>query len=473
MNSYDITVGLEVHVELNTSTKMFCSCPVEFGAPPNTRICPVCMGLPGALPRINKKAVEFAIKAGLATNCEISNISRMARKNYFYPDLPKAFQISQLEPALCREGYITIDTSSGKKDIRITRIHIEEDAGKLIHDKGGETLIDYNRCGTPLIEIVSAPDIHSGEEAKLYLKKLRTLLLYTEISDCKMNEGSMRCDVNISVKRQDSDILGERVEIKNLNSFGFVAKAIDSEFKRMVSILENGEKIERETRRYNEGTGKTESMRSKEDVADYRFFTEPDILPIYVSDEDIKRIESTLPTMPDERMAIYVGKLSLTEYDSTLLCSDKTLSDFFDSAQKKTEYKKDLANLILGEILRLCECEDFECPISADDIADLATLVGEKKISSSTAKKLVARMWTDRISPKETVEKENLYQINDEKLLTELSNEAIKANTRSADDYKAGKKSALKSIVGYVMSKSKGLANPVITENIIKELLEK
>ena len=473
MSIYEMTVGLEVHVELSTRTKMFCSCPVEFGAPPNTRICPVCTGLPGSLPRINKKAVEFAIKAGLATNCEISNTSRMARKNYFYPDLPKAFQISQLEPALCREGHITIDTSNGKRDIRITRIHIEEDAGKLIHDKGGQTLIDYNRCGTPLIEIVSAPDIHSGEEAKLYLKKLRTLLLYTQISDCKMNEGSMRCDVNISVKRQDSDALGQRVEIKNLNSFGFVAKAIDAEFARMVSVLERGGKIERETRRYNESTGKTESMRSKEDIADYRFFTEPDIMPICVSDGDIKRIKDSLTTMPDERMKIYVAELSLSEYDSALLCSDKSLSDFFDSAQNKTDYKKDLANLILGEILRLCEGEDFECPVSADNMAELATLVGEKKISSSTAKKLVSRMWNDGISPKETVEKENLYQINDEKLLTELANEAINANMRSVQDYKAGKKNALKAVIGYVMSKSKGLANPIITESIIKELLEK
>ena len=473
MNSYEITVGLEVHVELNTSTKMFCSCPVKFGASPNTEICPVCTGLPGALPRINKKAVEFAIKAGLATNCEISRVSRMARKNYFYPDLPKAFQISQLEPALCRNGHVTLDTDNGKKDIRITRIHIEEDAGKLIHDRGGETLIDYNRCGTPLIEIVSAPDIHSGDEAKLYLKKLRTLLLYTGISDCKMNEGSMRCDVNISVKSKDSDTLGQRVEIKNLNSFAFVAKAIDAEFLRMVSVLEKGGKIERETRRYNEATGKTESMRSKEDVADYRFFTEPDILPIYVSDEDINRIGGELPSMPDERKARYEEILLLSEYDSSLLCSDKMLSDFFDSAEKRTEYKKDLANLLLGETLRLCEGEDFECPFSADSLAELATLLGEKKISSTTAKKLLVRMWKDGISPMQTVENENLYQINDVHLLTELAKEAINANTGSADDYRAGKKNALKAIVGYVMSKSKGLANPVITESILKGLLEK
>ena len=283
-DQYELTVGLEVHVELKTASKIFCSCPTEFGAEPNTHICPVCMGLPGALPRLNKKVVEYAIRAGLATNCKISNVSRMARKNYFYPDLPKAFQISQSDPPLCYDGYLDVNSHR----IGITRIHIEEDAGKLIHGKNGSTLIDYNRCGVGLIEIVSAPDIRSAEEAKEYLKKLRSILLYTKISDCKMNEGSLRCDVNISIREKNSNTAGVRVEVKNINSFAFVGKAIEAEFLRMSEILSSGGKIERETRRFDESSGKTKSMRSKEEIADYRFLDEPDILPIEISSDGDK-----------------------------------------------------------------------------------------------------------------------------------------------------------------------------------------
>ena len=473
MTNYEMTVGLEVHIELNTKSKMFCSCPVQFGGEPNSRICPVCTGLPGTLPRINKRAIEFAIKAGLATNCKISHKSEMARKNYYYPDLPKAFQISQKDPPLCFDGSIKINTKKGEKTIRISRIHIEEDAGKLIHDNEQNTLIDYNRCGTPLIEIVSAPDIASGDEAKAYLKALRTRILYTDISDCKMNEGSMRCDVNVSVKEKGSDKLGERVEIKNINSIAFVGKAIDAEFERMVNLLKNGEKIERETRRYNAQSGKTEPMRSKEDIADYRFFTEPDILPIYVSEDLIEKMNSELPMMPEEKIQRYINELELSEYDASLLSSDKSLSNAYDNAAELTSHKKVLANLMLGEILRLCESEDFFCPISAKNLAELADLIGEGKISHTTAKKMIGRIWESDASPDEIAQKENLYQINDKDFLTELVKDAIKANQRSIDDYKKGKKNALKAVMGYIMAKTKGLANPQIAESILLEFAEK
>ena len=471
--TWETVIGLEVHVELLTRTKMFCSCTAAFGGEPNTHCCPVCMGMPGTLPVLNGEAVRLATMAALALGCTVTEHTRFDRKNYFYPDVPKAFQISQKDPPLCFDGFVKISTDNDDKKIRISRIHIEEDAGKLIHDAEQNTLIDYNRCGTPLIEIVSAPDISSGEEAKKYLKALRTNLLYIGISDCKMNEGSMRCDVNVSVKEKGSNVLGERVEIKNINSIAFVGKAIDAEFERMVSVLKSGGKIERETRRYNAQTGKTESMRSKEDIADYRFFTEPDILPILIEENVVESIKAKLPTMPDERMYHYVNDFHLSDYDSSVLSSDVNLSNVFDKAAELTEYKKVLANIMLGEILRLCESEDFACPISHENIAELATLVGEDKISNTTAKKLVGRMWQNDTSPKKIVDDENLYQINDEDILRELVREAIEANQRSVDDYKHGKKNALKAIMGYIMAKTRGLVNPQTTEKLLLDVVEK
>lgn len=469
MNKYEMTVGLEVHVELKTNSKIFCSCPAVFGAEPNTHICPVCTGLPGALPRLNKRVVEYAVKAGLALNCKISERSYMDRKNYFYPDLPKAYQISQYDVPLCCGGYLDVD--EGHR-IGITRIHIEEDAGKLIHDKHGDTLIDYNRCGTPLIEIVSAPDIHSSDEARAYLKKLRSVLLCLGISDCKMNEGSLRCDVNISARPVGQKELGVRTEVKNINSFSFVAKAIDAEFARQVALLEEGKTIFHQTRRYNASSGKTESLRSKESVEDYRFFREPDLLPVTVSTEDIERISADMPLLPDARKAGYMRDFGLSAYDAELLADDIALSALFESAAALTEHKKTLANLLLGEILRLSSEEEFSCPISAEHIAELADLTASAEINSSTAKKLIGRLWEDGSrSPEKIVDIEGLRQIKSEDILLPLAKEAIEKNQRSVADYKNGKSNALRSLIGYVMSKTDGLAEPKTVEKLILSLI--
>ena len=469
MKKYEMTVGLEVHVELKTASKMFCSCPVSFGDEPNTHICPICMGLPGALPSLNARAIDYALKAGLALNCSISEISYMDRKNYFYPDLPKAYQISQYDVPLCCGGYL--DIGNGRR-IGISRIHIEEDAGKLIHKKNGDTLIDHNRCGTPLIEIVTAPDIHSAEEAKTYLKRLRSILLCLGISDCKMNEGSMRCDVNISAKPEGTYENGVRTEIKNINSFSFVAKAIDAEFARQTAILEAGEQVCRQTRRYNASSGKTEEMRSKESAEDYRFLREPDLLPIRVSKEKIEKTRAELPMLPQEKKRIYKESFGLTDYDAELLSSDTALSELFDSCAALTEHKKPLANLLLGEILRLSSDEDFSCPICAEHIAQIADLCAEEDINSPTAKKLIGRLWNgEKRAPSEIVDTEGLRQIKSEEILLPLVKEAIDKNERAVMDYKNGKANAAKSLIGYVMSRTAGLAEPKAVEKLILKLL--
>jgi aspartyl-tRNA(Asn)/glutamyl-tRNA(Gln) amidotransferase subunit B len=473
MNNYKMTVGLEVHVELKTETKIFCSCPSTFGAEPNTCVCPVCLGLPGAMPSLNRRVVEYAIKAGLATNCEISKISGIDRKNYFYPDLPKGYQISQYFTPICHGGYIDIKTENTSERIGITRIHIEEDAGKLIHDKESATLIDHNRCGVPLIEIVSEPDIHSPESARAYLKKLRSILVAIGISDCKMNEGSMRCDVNLSVAPADSDALGERTEIKNINSFSFVAKAIESEFKRQCDMIEKGETVKRQTLRFNAASGKCEVMRTKESATDYRFFPEPDLHSLLIEDEDIARIKKELPTLPDQRKAIYIDKLGLPEYDSEQLSADIALSDFFEAAAQKTQYIKILANLLLGEIARLSVGEEFFCPIAPDALAKLCKMLGEERINSSAAKKLISLLWNEpAISPEEIAEREDLWQINDQETLRKIATEALNVSQKALADYKGGKSFALRAIVGKAMAQSRGKANPQLIESIIIDIIK-
>ena len=475
-DKYEMIVGLEVHVELNTKTKIFCSCSTEFGAPVNKNVCPVCMGLPGALPVLNKKAVEYAVKAGLATGCSIAESTRLDRKNYFYPDLPKAYQISQYDTPICYGGKITLSEANAKKDIRINRIHLEEDAGKLIHDSEHGTMIDYNRCGVPLIEIVSEPDIRSADEAREYLTRLRTAILYTGISDCRMNEGSFRCDVNLSVRKKGDTALGARTEMKNINSFAFVAKAIEYEFARQVEVIESGGKIIPETRRFDAATGKTYTMRSKESAADYRFFPEPDILPFKIDAETIKRLENEIPVLPDERKRLYVKEYGLALSDADVITSNPELADYFENAAKATEFPKLAANILLSELLALTDQQDFDCPVSFTALSELATLSGNRTINSTTVKKLIKLAILPEnqgVSVHALVDKYNLSQINDKALLSDILNSVIRDNPKLISDYKNGKTAAAKSLIGRVMGKTGGKANPALVARLVEEELKR
>ena len=467
--NYEMTVGLEVHVELKTKTKVFCPCPTDFGAEPNTQCCPICMGAPGVLPSLNARAVQYAIKAGLALNCEIASECGFDRKNYFYPDLPKAYQITQLDFPLCKNGYLEIETSRDKKRIRIERIHLEEDAGKLIHSKVG-TMIDHNRCGVPLIEIVSAPDISSPEEAKEYLKALRLLMLYAGISDCKMNEGSLRCDVNISVKKQGESRLGNRCEIKNINSFAFAEAAIEYEFCRQCEIIESGGRVSQETRRFDEKTKSTISMRSKESSADYRYFPEPDLLWIRITEKDIEKAARELPKMPRERAAEYMSRYALDKKVADIITSDRALADLFESAAALTPHAKALANLLISELPRLYEKETI-VSISSKNLAKLVSLYAEQRINSSTQKKLLLRILTADEDPDEIVEREGLAQITDPSALRAYLEEVINENPKSVADYKSGKDFALKFIIGKAMARSQGKAAPELLQKIAAQML--
>ena len=465
---YRMTAGFETHVELKTKSKIFCSCKTDFGGEANTHCCPVCVGLPGALPSLNKVVVEYAVKAGLALNCKISNLSYMDRKNYSYPDLPKAYQISQFDVPLCYDGFVEL--KSGKK-IGITRIHIEEDAGKLVH-KDGEILIDYNRAGVPLIEIVSQPHIESVEEAKEYVEKLRLIMRYIGVSDCKMQEGSMRCDVNISVS--DSDVLGTRTEIKNMNSLNFIAKAMEYESKRQIEILINGGKVIQETLGFDEKSGKTYSMRTKEDADDYRFFREPDLLPLHISDEDIEKIRQTLPELPDKKIKRYVSELSLEEKDAELIVKYPKVADFFEGTLECFYAPKRAANLILGTIFAFLKNEtlkeQFEISVTAESFGELLKLLEENKLSTSKGKLTLEQMLQSGKSVHELLSNDDLKAFDDSELEAFCKN-AIEQNPKIVADYKGGKDKAIMALVGAVMRDTKGKAEADKVKNKLTEWL--
>lgn len=473
IKNYEMVIGLEVHVELKTDTKIFCRCKTTFGAEPNTQCCPVCMGMPGTLPVLNKKVVDYAVKAGLATNCTIAQNSKQDRKNYFYPDLPKAYQISQYDLPLCEHGHIDINVSGAEKRIGITRIHIEEDAGKLVHDEKHGTMIDCNRCGVPLIEIVSEPDIRSPEEAIAYLEKLRAIIMYTGVSDCKMQEGSLRCDVNLSVRKKGETKFGTRTEMKNLNSFSFISKAIEYEYKRQVEAIEAGEKIYQETRRFDSVSGKTYSMRRKENANDYRYFPDPDLPFIEITDEQLDNYRAQIPTLPDERKAHYIEQYALDSYSAEMIINDKDTADYFEQVAEKTTSPKIAANLLTGEVFRLLDPDNREILISVDALAAIADMADNQTINSSTAKKLVKTVWDSDIDPVEYVKEQDLAQINDEDVIRDVVKEVLAKNEKSVADYKNGKQAALGAIVGQVMGRTRSKANPVIANRIILEEINK
>lgn len=474
---YETVIGLEVHAELATKTKIFCGCKNEFGGEPNTRCCPVCTGMPGTLPVLNKAVVDYAIKAGLATNCSITKYGKQDRKNYFYPDLPKAYQISQFDLPLCQHGYIEIDVNGEKRRIGITRIHIEEDAGKLIHDDyGNESMADYNRCGVPLIEIVSEPDLRSPEEARIYLETLKSILEYTEVSDCKMQEGSLRCDVNLSLRPAGQKEFGTRCEMKNVNSFRAAVRAMEYEQKRQAEILDEGGIVEQETRRWDDVRGISTPMRSKEDAQDYRYFPEPDLVPIVVSDEWVEDIKKTIPELPEQRKARYVNEYSLPEYDAFILTSSKKMADFFDAAVAEGATPKAVSNWLMGDISKILnekEMEAGDIPFTPVQLAKMIALIEKGSISNSAAKKVLDAMFNEPDDPEKLVEKLGLAQVSDEGAILGMVNDVLAQNPQSIADYKAGKDKAIGFLVGQVMRVSKGKANPQIINKLLKEALDK
>ena len=476
-DDYEVVIGLEVHAELKTNTKMYCNCSTEFGADPNTHCCPICTGMPGVLPVLNKRVVEFATKAGLATNCEISRFSKQDRKNYFYPDLPKAFQTSQYDLPLCIGGHLDINVNGEQKRIGITRIHIEEDAGKLIHDAyTGDTLVDMNRCAVPLIEIVSEPDIRSADEAVAYMQTLKSILEYLDVCDCKMQEGSLRCDVNLSVRPRGQKEFGTRTETKNLNSFKAIHNSIEFEIKRQIEEVENGGKIYQETRRWDDAKGIGYAMRSKEDAHDYRYFPEPDLAPIVLSEEYIQNLKDNLPEMPHVKKERYMKEFDLPEYDADILTSSKKSAKFFEEANDICNNPKAVSNWIMGDFTRMLnekEIEIDESKVTAQNLAELITLIDKGTISSKIAKQVFEDMFETGENAKDIVEKKGLVQMSDEGAIKEIVQKVVDANPQSIVDYKAGKDRAIGFLVGQIMKETKGKANPQIVNKLLLEIINK
>ena len=474
---YETVIGLEVHVELATKTKIFCSCSTEFGGAPNTHTCPVCTGMPGSLPVLNKQVVEYALAVGLATNCQIHQNCKFDRKNYFYPDNPQNYQISQLYLPICHDGWVEIETENGTKKVGIHEIHMEEDAGKLVHDEWeGCSLVDYNRSGVPLIEIVSEPDMRSADEVIAYLEKLRLLIQYLGASDCKLQEGSMRADVNLSVREVGAKEFGTRTEMKNLNSFKAIARAIEGETARQIDLIESGEGVVQETRRWDDTKERSYAMRSKEDAQDYRYFPDPDLVPVIISDEWIEEIRSRQPEFRTEKLERYKEEFDIPQYDAEILTNSKKLADIFEQTTAICKKPKKVSNWLMVETLRLLkdnnqEPEDLK--FAPENLAKLIDLVDEGTINNKTAKEVFEVIFKEDVDPQAYVEEHGLKSVNDEGALRAVIEEIVAANPKSVSDYKGGKQKAMGFLVGQTMRAMKGKADPGSVNKILKEILER
>lgn len=473
---YETVIGLEVHIELATKTKIFCGCSTEFGGAPNTHTCPVCTGMPGSLPVLNKQVVEYAMAIGLATNCKITQVCKFDRKNYFYPDNPQNYQISQLYLPIARDGYVEIEAGNTTKKVRIHEMHMEEDAGKLIHDEWDDTsLVDYNRSGVPLVEIVSEPDMRSAEEVIAYLEKLRTIVQYLGASDCKLQEGSMRADVNLSVREAGSDTFGTRTEMKNLNSFKAIAHAIEGEKQRQIELLEAGKEVVQETRRWDDNKESSYAMRSKEDAKDYRYFPEPDLVPIVIRDEWIAKIKSQQPEFRAQKLERYKQEFDIPQYDAEILTESKKLADLFEATTAVCGKPKKVSNWLMGETMRLMKengMEPEELSFSPENLAKLINLADAGTINNSVAKEVFEKVFTEDVDPEKYVEEHGLKTVNDEGALKETLEKVIAANPQAVADFKGGKEKALGALVGQTMKAMKGKADPASVNKILKEILD-
>ncbi len=472
--AYKTIVGLEIHVELSTETKAFCSCKNEFGGEPNTRVCPVCLALPGGLPVLNENVVNYTIMAGLALNCDIKKRSKFDRKNYFYPDLTKGYQITQDDMPICKEGYIEVEGDEGKKKVGIFQIQMEEDTAKSLHTDKNETLMDYNRCGVPLIEIVTKPDMNSGKEARLFLEKLKSTLTFLDISDCKMEEGSLRCDVNVNVVDEETGKKTAVTEVKNLNSFRGVEKAIDFEVERHIKLLETGTEEIKTTRRWDDVNNETVLMRVKYTVADYRFAPEGDLAPVLLDDERIEEIRKNMPELPEEKISRFIESYGIPKYDAEVLVSSKDLSNFFEETAEKFDDYNMLSNWVMTEVLRrVDDIEKFELNFTSEDFIELLKAIKSEKINNNAGKKVLREMFETGKKPAEIIEEKGLAQIQDSSEIEGIVNEVLSNNQQSIEDYKAGKDRALGFLVGQVMKASRGKANPQIVNKLIREKISK
>jgi aspartyl-tRNA(Asn)/glutamyl-tRNA(Gln) amidotransferase subunit B len=475
---YEAVIGLEVHAQLKTKSKIFCFCSTQFGSKPNQNTCPICLGMPGVLPVLNREVVAYTIKMGLSADCSIVSFCRFARKNYFYPDLPKGYQISQYELPLCQNGNVTINLNGNTKKIGITRIHMEEDAGKLIHGENlgqpDSSYVDFNRTGIPLMEIVSEPDIRSSEEAREYLLKLKAILEYLDICDCNMEEGSLRCDANISLRPEGEKKLGTKTELKNMNSFRNVQKAIEYEIKRQTHILDNDEKVIQQTRLWDTSNNETIPMRTKEEAHDYRYFPDPDLVPIVVNDEWIEKIRKDLPELPDEKRKRFVKQYKIPEYDAGVLTSSRPLADYYEQCLEMFPHPKSTSNWIMSDILRVLKRDDKEimdCPVTPKHLTDMLKMIENRTISSKIAKTVFEEMYSSGIPPVEIVKKKGLVQISDEDSILKIIQDVLNKNQVEVEAYRNGKTKLLGFFVGQVMKETQGKANPALVNKLLKENL--